>query len=273
VQNEDKILPTDSNALVRVVDLPVADEIAKVAFTTRHGGVSTGVFGTANMAFHVGDRPEHVVENRRRACAATGMDHSRLVAGKQVHGDNVHVVSEDNAARGALEYDSAIDSTDALITQAVNVPIAVFVADCLPIAIVDVERRVLALVHAGWRGTAACIVSCAVHAMRDSFGSVPSGCWAVLGPRAGKCCYVVGSDVRDAFPPDLAATPGVFTQCGDETLLLDLGLANKTVLRDSGVAHDRIVDTSVCTICTSDYFSARRDGSKTGRNMMVAMLQ
>ena len=273
MQNKDNTLPITSNTLVRVVDLPVADEIVKVAFTTRHGGVSTGVFGTANMAFHVGDRPEHVIENRRRACAATGMDHRRLAAGKQVHGDNVHVVIEDNAGRGALAYDSAIDSTDALITQAVNVPIAVFVADCLPIAIVDVERRVLALVHAGWRGTAACIVSRAVRAMRDSFGSVPSECWVVLGPRAGKCCYVVGSDVRDGFPPDLAATPGVFTRCGDETLLLDLGLANRTVLCKLGVNGDRIVDASVCTICTTDYFSARRDGSKTGRNMMVAMVQ
>jgi copper oxidase (laccase) domain-containing protein len=112
-----------------------------VAFTTRAGGVSDGVYESLNLTAGTGDDPARVDENRRRACEALGLDGSRLSFNRQVHSPTVHRAGR----RG--------EPGDGLWSDEPGLPMLAFSADCLPIAIArrDGERR-LAVVHAGWRG-------------------------------------------------------------------------------------------------------------------------
>jgi YfiH family protein len=149
---------------------------------------------------------------------------------------------------------------DALITDKPGLLLVVKTADCLPILLVDPGRRAVAAVHAGWRGTAAGIASAAVAALQDRFGSRPGDLWAGLGPSIGPGCYEVGKDVAEPRPgrPEwrkalrpIAGRPDRFT--------LDLPAANRDQIEAAGVSPARIGAAEICTHCSPDLLSWRRD--------------
>ena len=149
---------------------------------------------------------------------------------------------------------------DALITDKPGLLLTIKTADCLPIFIVDPERWAVAAVHAGWRGTAAGIAAAAVTALRDRFGSRPGDLWAGLGPCIGPGCYEVGRDVAVPRPgrPEwgkalrpIAGRPDRFA--------LDLPAANRDQLEAAGLAPARISSAGLCTHCSPDLLSWRRD--------------
>ncbi len=147
---------------------PSLDALGVDAFvTTRHGGVSAGPYGTLNLGLHVGDTPADVVVNRRRVAAALGTDLGDFVFCQQAHGRRVAVVSGAERGRGALAVDDAIASTDALVTTDPGTVLAILVADCVPIILIDPQAQVLACVHAGWRGTVAGVTGAALHFGED----------------------------------------------------------------------------------------------------------
>ena len=113
-----------------------------VAFTTRVGGVSDGVYASLNLTRGTGDEPARVDENRRIACAALGLDPSRLAFNRQVHSPTVHRAHA--GAKGA--------PGDGLWTDEPAQPMLAMSADCLPIAVARTEGPpALAVLHAGWR--------------------------------------------------------------------------------------------------------------------------
>jgi YfiH family protein len=205
-----------------------------VAFTTRVGGVSEGVYESLNLTAKTGDDPERVEENRRRACDAAGLAYSRLSFNRQVHETTVHRAG----GRGA--------PGDGLGSEEPGEPMLTFAADCLPIAIARTDgTRRLALVHAGWRGLSAGIVQAGVQA-------VGAEAAAIVGPSIGPCCYEVGDEVSARFDPDL--TVGRH---------LDLWSAAERALRGAGVAAVERVD--LCTACNPElFFSHRRSGEERG---------
>jgi YfiH family protein len=211
-----------------------------VAFTTRAGGVSEGVYASLNLTRGTGDEASKVEENRRRACQALDLAYERLAFNRQVHSPTVHRAQP--AGRG--------EPGDGLWTDEPRLPMLAMSADCLPIAIARTDGpRALAVLHAGWRGLAEGVVAAGVEALGvDSTQALA----AVVGPAIGPCCYEVGPEVSRLFDEDLTVDGK-----------LDLWRAAELALRDAGVARVDRID-----LCTRDhpelFFSHRRDGLARG---------
>lgn len=219
-----------------------------VAFSTRRGGVSSGPFQSLNVGLLTDDRPDHVVENRRRLCAAVGADVERLAMNRQVHGATV------NRARAG----SRNVAGDGLWSDETGVPMLKLTADCLPIAIARTNGQpALALLHAGRLGLLDGIVASGVRV-------VGTRARAVIGPGIGPCCYEVGSDIRDAYRARFGDGVVVGTH-------VDLWFAAERALRDEGIAEIERLD--LCTACNpDDFFSHRRDAGVTGRQGVIGYL-
>jgi YfiH family protein len=154
---------------------------------------------------------------------------------------------------------------DALITNQTGLRIAIRTADCVPILLLDSAQRAIAAVHAGWRGTAAEIVRCAMHKMFTDFGSKPVEIWAAIGPSIRECCYEVGQEVASRFEgtfPEWTGLPQ--KQHGKRNL--NLAEANIRQLRAAGVPHSQIFDSCLCTACNLEtFYSFRREPQEPGR--------
>ncbi len=237
-------------------------------FSTRRGGVSGGPFAGLNL-WARDDDPGAVAENTLRFCRACGLDRCPPALQRQVHGRTVRWVGapdgpSPSAVRG-LEG-------DALVTRAPGVPVAVLVADCVPILLWDPEGPAVAAVHAGWRGTARGIVTAVLEEMRARVGTEPSRVRAAIGPAICGDCYEVGPQVAGELLDVLDASDVVSSPPGERERV-DLRRANRALLRRAGVPDDAIEEVGGCTCCGRDLFSYRRDGPRSGRQMGVIQLR
>ena len=218
-----------------------------------------------NMSFSHGDTAASLA-NRRRFLQDSGIDVSRLVCCKQVHGDTVACVSAADAGRGSQDAEGAIPDTDSLITDRRRVALAVLTADCLPVFLYDAQKQVIGLAHAGWRGTQQNITGKTVHAMMKEYDCQPDDIYAGFGPAIRSCCYRVGEEFTDRFKHGLVQR--------DNGYFLDLVRINTDQLLRREVKRANIFDCSLCTACRSeDHFSYRMEGPSCGRFMAVLMIR
>ncbi len=171
-----------------------------------------------------------------------------LATVKQIHSAMVLVVAQPGQQGTA----------DGLISGTQGLMVGVKTADCLPILLVDPSRRVVAAVHAGWRGTAARIVPQTVKLMESAFDTIPSEMEAAIGPGIGRCCFEVGAEVAREFGP----------WPSEEKTCLDLTGINRLQLQDSGIG--KIHEAGLCTMCGEGFYSFRRDREKAGRMISFA---
>lgn len=212
-----------------------------------------------------GDTEEKVVRSNRRDLAeAVGFDAAFCVTGRQVHSAHVAVVTAVDSGRGALDAESRLPDTDALVTSCKGVCLMVLSADCVPVLLYEPERRVVAAVHAGWRGSAAGIVAKTVELMRGRFACRPERIRAGIGPSIGKCCFEVGKEVAGVFEDSFVGT--VLPGRSGQKCHVDLWEANRRQLLQSGLVDSHIEIAGMCTVCHPDrFFSYRRDGRAAGR--------
>lgn len=235
------------------IDLPGA----RVMFTTRRGGVSTGPYSSFNLGLMTDDVPAAIRENRRRLEEQPGAPVSFV---RQVHGASVLSTSSAEAARRRTAAPGGLPEADGQLTVEPGCALAALTADCLPVAVAGAGG--VAMLHAGWRGLAGGILERGVEALRALGVSGPLS--AAIGPGAGPCCYEVGPEVHSVF-----AEGPVRPQRGAK---LDLpGIAAER-LRRAGVAE--VHDIGLCTICSDPglFFSHRRERGLTGRQAGVAWL-
>jgi polyphenol oxidase len=237
-------MASEAGRTLRSSDL---DQLASHAFTTR------------DLTFR-GDRAE---DDRGRLAATLGVSAARLITVKQVHGRTIRLVT--TAGEATAEAPGADEAADAIVSTDPGCAIAVHVADCVPILMADRQCRLVAAVHAGWRGTCAGVTTTALEMIRD-LGVSPADLVVAIGPSIGPCCYQVDGRVRTAF---LGMTPDAvawFTEDGLERWKLDLWQANTDQLEAAGVPASAI---HTCRICTADHletcFSYRREGVASGR--------
>ncbi|MFI4903947.1 MAG: peptidoglycan editing factor PgeF [Burkholderiales bacterium] len=220
--------------------------------TTRNGGVSDGARTALDIGgARDGDDPA-IVENRRRLAAFLPAPPIWL---EQVHGRTVANVDAANIA--ALR--AAPARGDALVTRLADAPLAIRVADCIPVLFAARDECVVAAAHAGWRGLAGGVIEATLAAMR----AAPASVAAWLGPAIGAAAFEVGDDVRDAFTRDDAGAGAHFVAGRDGRWQCDLRALARRRLAAAGVVD--IAGDDACTHAASTrFFSYRRDGT-TGR--------
>ena len=239
-------------------------------FTTRHEGVSRPPYNSLNLGINTQDQQSNVEGNRSLLARAFGVGQEALVTPRQTHGVDILVINEPNE-----DYSHFLSvEGDAVITNQPGVMIGVCVADCVPILLCDSEKRVIAAVHAGWKGTAGKLVSKAVAGMRSEFGCDPAGLQAAIGPCIQKCCYEVDAPVKQAFVQSGIAWDQFAQLSGEAKWQLDLAAANRELLLLAGLSPDAVQTSDQCVCCRSElFFSYRRDQDDAGRQMGFIMLK
>ena len=243
------------------------------AFTTRLGGVSPAPYDSLNFFERNGDSLGNVQKNCALLGAAAGLDMSRAVGNRQVHGDAVRRITEADAGR--LAWDARPYDADALITDVPNLPLVAYSADCCTVLLCDGGGRCVGAVHAGWKGTALGIVRRAVEAMAQTFGVQPSRMRAALGPAIGACCFETDRDVPDALRAALGAEAEAYiTENGGGKYHVDLTQINRLWLLKSGLDADAVEVHPDCTMCHRDrYWSHRLLGTRRGGQIAVIALE
>lgn len=240
-------------------------------FSTRLGGVSTGIYESLNLGSTRGDDPEHVRENYRRFFTAVGADLSTVAMTNQVHSDVVRPVTAADIKADLLDPEPY--EADGLVTDIPGVALVIFSADCLPVLLYDPVRRVIAAVHAGWRGTAAGIVERAVEKM-TFYGCRPEDILAAIGPGISRCCFETHEDVPNAMTAALGvrATP-FLSPIENGKFKVDLKGINAMRLERAGLRPEHISVSADCTACLPEkYWSHRFTGGVRGSQAAVIQL-
>jgi YfiH family protein len=199
--------------------------------------------------------------------AALGIPEGRLLTLRQVHGAEV-LIFDDNT-RAALTYSLPYD---AVITDKKRVALGIWTADCIPILMLDRSKRIIAAVHAGWRGIWGGVIERTVSAMIKTFESSPTDIVAGIGPGIGPCCYEVQQDVKSLFQNCYGAHDQLIQEREGRTYL-DLSRAAQLELSKVGIPPANIEAIPLCTSCRQDlFFSFRRD-KKPGRQLSFIMMR
>jgi len=270
---------------VRILQVPAFSKIPWLVhgFSTRPGGVSDADGEKVlNLGAVEWDSRANVEENERRFQSALGASDLTLVSLHQIHSDVV---------RSFKAPPTKQCKGDASATNRPGLLLGVRTADCAPVLVVDPKKRVVAAIHAGWRGTLHRIVTKAIGQMQMEFGCRPQDLLAAIGPAIGGCCYEVGTEVAAAFAAQFANAAEFFDELrtGDEPnplqwlnmmppghqpppnkVLLDLPKANRLQLLEAGVLAQNIFVSGLCTSCRADFlFSYRKERARSGRLLSV----
>lgn len=241
------------------------DEIDLIhhAFTTKHGGVSKGIFKSMNMSFEHDDKND-VTENYKIFCEAAGFVFEDLVASSQDHHTFVRVCTANEKGIG-IYRDKDIQSVDALITNVPGLTLVTYYADCTPLFFVDSVKNAIGLAHAGWRGTVEKIGEEVIRKMAENYDTDPKDLICAIGPAISKCCYEVDKGCADNFYAlGLDDSKFVFPK-NDGKYMIDLLEANRQILVSCGVKEENITLSDLCTKCNSDLlWSHRATNGKRG---------
>lgn len=224
-------------------------------------------FSTRDLPLKHGEREdliEEVEANKKLVAEGLGIMVENLVIPIQTHSDNIRCIE--------AKTHRCIESTDALITAQPNVALALNFADCVPIIFYDPTKKVIAIAHAGWRGTAAKIAVKTIKKMQNEFGCEPKNIIALIGPSIGKCCFEVGEDVLQKLLDTVNETECELVYDKIKGAGVDLKLINKFQILANGV--EKIDLCEDCTCCKTElFFSYRKEKGNTARHCAVAMLK
>lgn len=252
-----------------------ATGIVKHGFSTRKGGVSTGIFSSMNLNFKRGDDPDAVLENYRRMAAALNMRVEDMVLSDQTHTTNVRVITEEDRGKGILKPQDYSD-VDGMITNVPGIVLVTSYADCVPLYFVDPVRKAIGLSHSGWKGTVGHIGQKTVEKMYEVYGSEPKDIVAAIGPSICQSCYEVSDDVAEAFRANFTADEAadILLDKGNGKYQLDLWKANWYVLTDAGILPEHLSVTDLCTACHPDLLWSHRktNGQRGGLSAFLSLI-
>ena len=250
--------------------LDAIDGIAH-GFSTRLGGVSSGIYASMNLGLTRGDDPDCVRENYRRFLETVGGTGRRYAMCDQVHGAavrNITLADTKTDLYHRLNYEG-----DGMMTAIPGVTLVVFSADCIPVLLCDPVRRVIAAVHAGWRGTAAGVVSAAVERMTEVYGCSPADIRAAIGPGIGPCCFETHEDVPNAMMASVSSPALPYIKVKENgKFSVDLKGINAKRLELAGLRPEHIAVSDACTACHGEEFWSHRVMG-TERGSMAAMIE
>jgi len=246
------------------------------AFTTRTGGVSRTPFDKLNLAYNVGDKENHVAENRKIILDILNIDYRNTVSAQQIHKDKISLVRKEDKGKGAFKYSKGIAETDTLITNIPGIPLLMCYADCVPVFILDPVKRAIALIHSGRRGTELELTLKTLFKMKKIFETNPRLCLAAIFPSIGSCCYSIKEPNKiDGYWLNKDKINGeAISKQNRSGRNLDLKKANYWQLIKAGLQDKNIFVNEICTADHPElYFSYRRDKGNTGRMAAIFMLK
>jgi hypothetical protein len=226
---------------------------------TRKGGVSQSPWASLNMGGNVGDDPKSVRHNHELMYTTLGVDDARACSVWQIHSADTVLV--DGPVRGRRWLALA----DGMVTDRPGIPLSMRFADCTPLMFYDPVQGVIAMAHAGWRGTVKGIGRNVVRLMEQSYGCKPANIQAAIGPSIGPERYQVGEEVVAAVVEHFGTVDGLIRRdLSDGTAYLDLWSANSLDLERAGVEQIEIAE--ICTVENNhEFFSYRAEKGRTGR--------
>jgi YfiH family protein len=222
----------------------------------RSGGISPAPWDSLNVSFGLGDDPGNVRANRAGIKKALSCSH--LVSARQIHGSQVYHLKENPGK------DIEVDGYDALVTNVTGLGLMIQQADCQAVMLFDPEKKAVGIAHVGWRGSAAGIIAATVSAMHQAYATEAADLTAAISPSLGPCCAQF-VNFRSELPASLhgyQVRPHYF----------DFWTISRDQLRAAGVRPENVKSAEICTRCSRDYFSYRRE-KKTGRFASVIGLK
>lgn len=240
------------------------------AFCTRIGGTSEDDYASLNISFREGDMEGRVLQNWHRLSMAFAVPIDQFLTLNQVHGDAIFVIKP----FGDYYPADVTPDYDAIVTTRNNLAICIKTADCVPILIADRAKKIIAAVHAGWKGTALEITAKVIRLLTDKYRCSPQDMLAAIGPSIGRCCFEVNEDTADNFLKHKNHEDFLFPGARPNTWMVDLPEANRRQLAGCGVPEDNIDVSGLCTCCRQDlFFSHRGSGGITGRQVNFIMIK
>jgi YfiH family protein len=217
-------------------------------FSTKIGGVSPGSYGL-NLSISAGDDLENVKLNRKIFFDRLGINEEQVTFQKQIHSTIINY----------SEKPKHFDDCDAIYTDKKNNFLAVSVADCVPIFLYEPEKKVIAGIHSGWKGTHGKILTLTIEELVNKYSINTSKLLAYIGPCISQDKYEVGEDVGKLFTDDVK-----YYKNGK--YYLDLKKDNLKQLVSICVKKENIELSELCTFSEKDLLhSYRRDGNTSGR--------
>lgn len=224
------------------------------AFTTQ---------GNGNFAYHVNDNPLIVDNNHSILAKKLNYDKRTLVHMKQIHSNIVHVVTDED------DFNNP-PTCDALITNKLDTPLMVMVADCSPILFYEADKKVIAVAHAGRQGAFKNIVKNTINSFINNFSCNTKELYVEIGASIGKCCYEVGNEIyEEAKQLNLEYA----IEQRDNSFYLDISKILYTQLLDNGIKKNNIYISDECTCCKNKKYYSYRANPKVGRFSGIIILK
>jgi hypothetical protein len=240
------------------------------AFCTRLGGVSENDYASLNISFREGDEESKVLQNWGRLAMAFAIPLENFLTLNQVHGDDIFVIKPYG---DYLPTDKTLNY-DAIVTTRQNLAICIKTADCVPVFIVDRVKKIIAVVHAGWKSTALEISAKVVRLLQEKYNSHHQDILAAIGPAIGLCCFEVDSAAANNFYKQKDYETFLFPEGRPDKWIVDLAEANRRQLINCGIPEENIDISRLCTSCRQDlFFSHRGSGGITGRQLNFMMIK
>jgi polyphenol oxidase len=233
--------------------------------TTRQGGVSRGKYASFNLSPFTGDNTGSFSENLKILAKSIDIAPDKIIIPYQTHASEIQKIDASFFNYSEAKRTEYLHGIDALITDLKDVCIGVTTADCVPVFFYDNIQKVVAVAHAGWRGTCNGIITKTLAVMESSYNCQFSDIFTVIGPSVSGEVYKVGEELCQIFRENGFPIEKIFHR-KDNDLFLDLWEANKFLLVEAGINPNKI---EVCGRCTysehETFFSARRLGIQSGR--------
>jgi len=198
-------------------------------------------------------------EDMELVCKEGNFNIKKLTSNIQIHSDIVNKIDEDNIRQKK--------DGDALITNIVNVPLLIFTADCVPIAIIDKKHKAIGLAHAGWRGTYDLIAKKTIEEMTKNYNTNPEDLVCIIGPSIGPCCYEVSQELVEKFNINFTNSTEKLYTIENGKYKLDLWKINEYIIKECGVKDENIINLKICTSCNSDKFHSYRKHNQTPKRI------
>jgi len=237
-------------------------------FTTRLGGnTPTPLASFTLSAKDYTDYDNYAQKNLKIVCELLNSEYDNLIMPNQQHTDNIAIIKNENDISKLVD-----NGIDGIVTNLKNYPVCLVFADCVPVLLFDEKEKVLACVHAGWKGTAKKIATKAVEIMKQEFNSKEENIVVVIGPAICQTCFEVNSDVASQLGIDnIKDYDNIFIKKEDK-VIVDLKKLNKYQLEKIGI--QKIDICGYCTCCNNDiFYSYRGDNNCTGRHGMLAIIK